>query len=203
MVERDLRRRGVDDDRVLAAMATVPREAFVPEPMVGHAYDDNALPIGSGQTISQPFIVAAMAEAAGVGPGDRVLEIGTGSGYGAAVLRELGASVVTVERLPELSDTARHALVRQGYDDVEVVTGDGTLGWPEGAPYAAIVVTAAGPVVPDPLVEQLADGGRLVMPVGPHGGPQRLVVIERHGDERIEQDFGGVAFVPLVGDEGW
>jgi protein-L-isoaspartate(D-aspartate) O-methyltransferase len=203
MVEHDLLRRGIDDERVLAAMAEVPREAFVPEALASQAYDDNALPIGSRQTISQPYIVAAMAQAAEVGPGDRVLEIGTGSGYGAAVLRRTGAAVVTVERLAELAARARHALEAVGLDDVRVVTGDGTLGWPDAAPYDAIVVTAAGPVVPDTLVEQLVDGGRLVMPVGPRHGPQRLVVIERHGEDHVERDLGGVAFVPLVGDEGW
>jgi protein-L-isoaspartate(D-aspartate) O-methyltransferase len=203
MVDRDLRRRGIDDQRVLTAMAEVRRELFVPEPIARRAYDDNALPIGAGQTISQPFIVAAMAQAADIGPGARVLEVGTGSGYGAAILRHTGASVVTVERLAELADAARARLIEAGFDDVEVVTGDGSLGWPERAPYDAIVVTAAGPVVPDTLVEQLADGGRLVMPIGPQHGPQRLVAIERHGDDRVQRDLGGVAFVPLVGDEGW
>ena len=201
MVEHDLRGRGIRDERILAAMATVPRERFVPEHLAGRAYADGALPLTEGQTISQPYIVAAMAEAAEVSPGDRVLEVGTGSGYGAAVLAECGASVVTIERHASLAAAAR-ALLAELAPSVEVVEGDGSLGWPEGAPYDAIVVTAAGPSVPDSLVGQLADGGRLVIPVG-RRRHQELTRLVRTGDEVVEQRLGAVAFVPLVGDEGW
>jgi protein-L-isoaspartate(D-aspartate) O-methyltransferase len=203
MVSRDLAGRGITDERVLEAMGEVPREAFLPEPVVRRAYDDGALPIGNGQTISQPYVVAAMAQAAELGPGDRVLEIGTGSGYGAAVLRRLAGAVVTVERLDDLADAAAERLAEQGLDDVEVVTGDGSLGWVDGAPYDAIVVTAAGPVVPAPLLEQLADGGRLVMPVGPRRRGQRLVRLRRQGEDLVEEVLFSVAFVPLLGEAGW
>jgi protein-L-isoaspartate(D-aspartate) O-methyltransferase len=201
MVEVDLRGRGIRDERVLQAMGTVPRERFVPPHLVDAAYTDGALPLTEGQTISQPYVVAAMAEAAGVGPGDRVLEVGTGSGYGAAVLAATGADVVTVERHASLAESAR-ALLAEVAPGVRVVEGDGSLGWPEGAPWDAIVVTAAGPEVPAALRTQLADGGRLVMPVGPKGH-QQLTRLVRDGDEVDVQRLGGVAFVPLVGDQGW
>lgn len=203
MVEHDLRGRGIRDAAVLRAMGTVPRERFVPESLARSAYDDRALPIERGQTISQPYIVAAMAEAARVGPGDRVLEVGTGSGYGAAVLRELGAEVTTMERLASLADEATATLAGAGYDDVAVVVGDGTLGWPDGAPYDAIVVTAAGPAPPPALIDQLVDGGRLVMPVGMRDGAQELVRFTRHGDDHRRENLGGVRFVPLIGDQGF
>lgn len=203
MVERDIARRGVTDERVLAAMRRVPREMFVPGRLVRRAYDDRPLPIGSSQTISQPFIVALMAEAARLEPGDRVLEIGTGSGYGAAVLAEIAARVWSVERRRPLAARARSRLKQLGYDNVEVVLGDGTLGWPGAAPYDAIVVTAAGPSVPPALRSQLADGGRLVMPVGDALSNQRLIRETRHGDELGLRELGRVRFVPLVGEQGW
>jgi protein-L-isoaspartate(D-aspartate) O-methyltransferase len=203
MVEADLARRGIRDPAVLAVMGQVCREHFVPPALAEHAYDDSALPIAAGQTISQPYIVAAMAEGAEVRPGDRVLEVGTGSGYGAAVLRGLGAQVVTIERHPELAEIAAANLAAAGADDVLVVLGDGSLGWPDLAPYDAIVVTAAGPKTPPSLVAQLAERGRLVMPVGARDGAQQLVRVRRRGLDLAEEDLGPVAFVPLLGAEGW
>jgi protein-L-isoaspartate(D-aspartate) O-methyltransferase len=203
MVDQDLARRGIRDGAVLAVMGEVCREDFLPPALAEHAYDDSALPIAAGQTISQPYIVAAMAEAAELQVGDRVLEVGAGSGYGAAVLRGLADVVVTVERHPDLAEAAAANLAAAGAGDVIVVEGDGSLGWPELAPYDAIVVTAAGPRIPPSLVAQLADGGRLVMPVGARGGAQQLVRVRRRGLELVEEDLGAVAFVPLVGDEGW
>lgn len=203
MVQRDIAGRGIRDGAVLAVMGEVPREAFLPPALADHAYDDSALPIAAGQTISQPYIVAAMAEAAELHAEDRVLEIGAGSGYGAAVLRGLAEVVVTVERHPELAEAAAVNLAEAGMGDVVVVEGDGSVGWPELAPYDAIVVTAAGPRIPPSLVAQLADGGRLVMPVGARGGAQQLIRVRRRGLELTEEDLGPVAFVPLVGDEGW
>ncbi len=198
MVEHDIAGRGIRDDRVLAAMRSVPREDFVPDRKRKAAYEDHPLPIGGGQTISQPYIVALMAEVARIDAADNVLEIGTGSGYGAAVLSYLASTVHTVERLPELARRAAGALA--GYDNVEVHVGDGTQGWPDAAPYDAIVVTAAGTSVPPALTDQLADGGRLVIPVGRRYGAQRLECIERHGEHLRTSDLGGVAFVPLVAD---
>lgn len=203
MVDRDIAARGVDDDAVLAAMRTVPRERFCPANVARFAYDDSPLPIGEGQTISQPFIVAAMAAAAQLRPGSRVLEIGTGSGYGAAVLAEIASEVWTIERIAPLADRARRTLADTGYDTVHVVCGDGTLGLPDQAPFDAIIVTAGGPAVPDALVEQLADGGSLVIPVGAEPRDQRLVRVTRRGDHLVEEDLGAVRFVPLVGDQGW
>ena len=202
MVEMDLQGRGLRDPAVLRAMSIVPRERFVPADLARSAYDDHALPIADGQTISQPFIVAEMAEAAELSPGDRVLEVGTGSGYGAAVLREAGATVVTIERHPSLAATAAAALAATGYADVEVVVGDGPLGCPDRAPFDAIIVTAAGPAPPRALLDQLAEGGRLVIPVGPRTD-QRLLRLRRRGDDIETDDLGGVRFVPLVGDQGW
>lgn len=198
MVARDIAARGVHDDRVLDAMRTVPREDFVPDRDRQNAYQDHPLPIGQAQTISQPFIVALMAEAARIDPEDTVLEIGTGSGYGAAVLSHLAREVHTVERIPELAESASVHL--QGYLNVEVHTGDGTLGWAAAAPYDAIVVTAAAETVPSKLAEQLADGARLVIPVGEHARTQKLLRIERHGAELTTTDLGAVAFVPLISD---
>ena len=203
MVADDLARRGVRDERVLAAMGEVPREAYVPKAERARAYADRPLPIGSDQTISQPYVVAVMAEALELAPDDRVLEIGTGSGYAAAVLGRLAAEVVTVERLPELAEVAARRLADAGADDVVVRVGDGTLGWPELAPYDAVVVTAGGPEVPTALVDQLASGGRLVAPVGPLGA-QRLVRVRKGADGDLHrEDLGGVAFVPLIGAQGW
>jgi protein-L-isoaspartate(D-aspartate) O-methyltransferase len=199
MVRHDIQGRGLRDPRVLAAMRTVPRHLFVEDCSDRTAYEDHPLPIGEGQTISQPYMVALMAQAAELHPGDRVLEIGTGSGYGAAVLAELAGEVWTVERIATLATAARRRLERLGATGVHVIHGDGTLGWSESAPYDAIVVTAAsGEEVPPVLLEQLDEGGRLVIPVGPTGR-QSLRRIVRHGDRCTEQDLGGVAFVPLLG----
>lgn len=204
MVERHLAGRGIADPTVLAAMAEVPREAFVPTLERAVAYADRALPIGAGQTISQPYIVALMTEALELGPEDRVLEVGTGSGYAAAVLARCCGHVVTVERIASLAASAAEVLARLGFDAVEVHVADGTLGWPESGPYDGIVVTAGGPEVPPSLLAQLAPGGRLVMPVGPEGA-QRLVRVRRTaaGEVLPAEDLGGVAFVPLIGEEGW
>jgi protein-L-isoaspartate(D-aspartate) O-methyltransferase len=202
MVEGERRSGVVLDEQVLRAMATVPREVFVPDHLRESAYEERALPIGSDQTISQPLVVAMMTSALELEPDDRVLEVGTGSGYQAAVLRRLVDHVVTVERLPELVEYASGVLAALGVDGVEVHCTDGTLGWPEGGPYDGIVVTAGGPRVPEPLVHQLADGGRLVMPVGPRGD-ERLVRVRKVGEHSTREDLGPVAFVPLVGREGW
>lgn len=200
MVRRDIRGRGITDARVLEAMAAVPREAFVGVGQARRAYADGPLPIGEGQTISQPYVVAWMAEAAEVGAGDRVLEVGTGSGYAAAVLGRLAASVYTVERHAALARAAARRLRALGCDNVEVRHGDGNDGWSEHAPYDAIVVAAAGRGVPGALREQLRDGGRLVIPVGGRWTTQRLVR-ERRGEsgEFAREELGMVRFVPLVG----
>jgi protein-L-isoaspartate(D-aspartate) O-methyltransferase len=203
MVAQQLERRGIRDPRVLEVMATTPREAFVPGVPASLAYDDRALPIDAGQTISQPYMVARMTELLGVKPGDRILEIGTGSGYQAAVLARLGARVTTIERHPDLAETAGERLAALGIDGVDVRVGDGSQGEPEGAPWDGIVVTAAAPSIPPALREQLAIGGRLVIPVGPRY-QQDLVVVERVGPaEWREWSDGPVVFVPLVGEGGW
>ena len=198
---RLMARRGIRDERVLAALATVPRELFVPEDLRRHAYADRALPIGSGQTISQPFMVATMLEALGL-EGGRVLEIGTGSGYQAALLAELADDVVTVERVPELADEARRTLERAGYGRVDVRVGDGTLGVPEQAPFDGIVVAAAAPAVPESLYEQLAPGGRIVVPVGTQRD-QWLEIVERTPDGPVRARTVPCRFVPLIGSEGF
>lgn len=204
MVETQIARRGVHDERVLAALRKVPREAFVNQGFEESAYQDSPLPIGCGQTISQPLVVAMMAEAAAIAATDRVLEVGTGSGYAAAVLAELAAEVVTVERHPPLAEKAQQRLRAAGYGNVDVKVGDGSRGWPEKAPFNAILVAAGGPSAPLVLQEQLEIGGRLVMPVGPEHGSQRLIRITRTGaDEFAEDDLGGVMFVPLIGEHGW
>ena len=203
MVERDLAGRGIVHPGVLRAMGTVPRERFIPTDQAEFAYEDHPLPIAQGQTISQPYIVATMAEAAEVGPQDRVLEIGAGSGYGAAVLSRVAAEVWTIERHEALADGAHRALQDLGYGNAHVIWGDGTLGYPEAAPFDAIVVTAGGPRVPEALLEQLADGGRLVIPVGPETRGQELVRVRREGDTFDEEDLGPVRFVPLVGAQGF
>lgn len=200
MVARQLRRRGIRDSRVLAAMSRVPREAFVPAPSRHRAYDDGALPLGHGQTISQPYVVAAMCELLELRGDERVLEVGTGSGYAAAVLDELAALVVSVEVIPELAATARVALVETGHADVEVRTGDGSLG-DACESFDAILVSAAAPELPALLVERLADGGRLVCPVGPPSG-QRLVLVERRGDQTTTTAGLRCRFVPLRGVAG-
>lgn len=204
MVETQIAGRGIRDARVLAALRKVPREMFVDEGYEAFAYEDGPLPIGSGQTISQPFVVALMAEAACVAAGDRLLEIGTGSGYAAAVLGELASEVVTVERHRDLAERAQARLRSAGYKNVSVEVGDGTRGWPEKAPFDAIVVTAGAPSVPPSLREQLRLGGRLVIPVGDVPREQRLLrVTRRDADSFEEEDLGGVLFVPLIGEEGW
>jgi protein-L-isoaspartate(D-aspartate) O-methyltransferase len=202
MVERYIRARGVRDERVLAALASVPREAFLPEELAEFAYEDRPLPIEAGQTISQPYIVAVMIAALELRGDEDVLEIGTGSGYAAAVLARVARRVYTIERHGELADLARARLRTLGFDNVEVECGDGTLGWPEHAPYGAIVAAAAGPEVPRALLEQLTDGGRLVMPVGTSRA-QQLVRVTRTGDRHQRDDLGPVVFVPLVGEHGW
>ncbi len=204
MVERQIERRGVRDARVLEAMRRVPRERFVPEGQRDFAYEDSPLPIEEGQTISQPYIVARMVEAARVGAGDRVLEIGTGSGYAAAVLAEVAGRVYTIERHEPLANLARDRIEALGIGNVRFRVGDGSLGWPDAAPFDAIVVAAAGPRVPHALREQLAQGGRLVMPVGERDGSQRLVRVTRvRGDEYVEEALEDVRFVPLIGEGGW
>lgn len=202
MIEWQLRSRGIRDERVLQAMFEVPRHEFVPPLYQDAAYDDRPIVIGDGQTISQPYMVAAMTEAAEVHPGDRVLEIGTGSGYQAAILAYLGAEVITMERIPRLAEAARERLSRLGYKCVEVIAKDGSEGCPEKAPYAAIVVTAAAPGVPQVLVDQLAEGGRLVIPVGTLL-IQTLQVISKHGDELSVRELDPCQFVPLVGKLAW
>ena len=197
MVERQLRRRGIADDRVLVAMGRVPREAFVPAPIADRAYDDAALPIGQEQTISQPYIVAAMCALLALEGTEHVLDVGTGSGYAAAVLDELAASVVSIERIPSLAERARRTLVETGHGRVEVRVGDGSLGAPDRAPFDAIAVAAATATVPPALYEQLAEGGRMVLPLGSSRG-QTLVRITRTPDGPEETAALGCRFVPLV-----
>lgn len=203
MVERQLRARGIADETVLAAILAVPREAFVPERLLDAAYEDEALPIEAGQTISQPYIVARMTELLQVEPGDRILEIGTGSGYQAAILALLGAKIRTYERHAALARAARERLDRLAIEGVEIVVGDGSAGDPSGAPWDGIIVTAGAPAVPESLREQLAIGARLVIPVGDRW-QQELLVVERRDDLTwVEKSDGAVMFVPLVGEGGW
>jgi len=202
MVERQLRRRGISDERVLAAMGEAPRELFVPEEMRRQAYADSALPIAEGQTISQPWIVAAICQALELGGEERVLEVGTGSGYSACVLSLLASEVISIERHEPLARAARQALDALGVANVEVVVGDGSRGVPERAPFEAIAVHATAPAAPPPLISQLADGGRLVVPIATEGA-DLLTVLRRRG-ERIETEtIGPCRFVPLVGEEGF
>jgi protein-L-isoaspartate(D-aspartate) O-methyltransferase len=202
MVELQLRGRDIVDGAVLRAMERVPRELFVPEAERHRAYEDAALPIGHGQTISQPYMVARISEALAVRPGERVLDVGTGSAYQAAVLAELGADVITIERIPELAEQARENLAAAGYGDVEVLVGDGTLGLPDRAPFDAIAVAAAAPNFPQTLYEQLRPRGRLVVPVGGWRG-QRLEVIVRSPEGPAVVHSVPCRFVPLVGEEGF
>jgi len=202
MVDSQLRRRDVRDERVLAAMERVPRHAFVPAHWQDRAYDDTPLSIGEGQTISQPYIVGYMTQLLELEGSEKVLEIGTGSGYQTAILAELADMVCTVERLPSLAAAARSLLTALGYTNIRFHVGDGTLGWPEEAPFEAILVTAGAPDVPTALQSQLADGGRLVLPVG-HRHYQELVRVTRKGNRFHRHRFGGCTFVPLVGEQGW
>jgi protein-L-isoaspartate(D-aspartate) O-methyltransferase len=202
MVTQQLRGRDIRDDRVLEAMRAVPRERFVPEPLRARAYEDAALPIGAGQTISQPYMVAAICQALSLRGGEIVLDVGTGSGYQAAVLAELADEVHTIERVPELADGARRALAEAGYDRVHVHVGDGTLGVPEESPFDAIAVAAAAPAIPESLYEQLAPFGRLVLPVGSRRGQElQLVVRSPEGPATIRSV--PCRFVPLLGAEGF
>jgi protein-L-isoaspartate(D-aspartate) O-methyltransferase len=202
MVERQLRRRGIGDERVLAAMGEVPRERFVSERFRGRAYADSALPIGEGQTISQPWIVAAICQALALRGKERVLEIGSGSGYSTAVLSQLAAEVVGIERLESLAGEARRALDALGIENVELLVGDGSRGLPERAPFEAIAVHATAPAPPRTLLSRLADGGRLVVPIAAERA-DLLTVFERRGDELRREEIGPCRFVPLIGDEGY
>jgi protein-L-isoaspartate(D-aspartate) O-methyltransferase len=202
MVELQLRRRGLWDERVLEAMLQVPRHEFVPAVYQSAAYDDRPLPIGQSETISQPYIVAAMTQAVQVHPGDRALEIGTGSGYQAAILAYLGAKVYTVERNPQLAEEARARLARLGFSDAEVICDDGSRGYPAAAPYQIILVTAAAPDIPQILLDQLADHGRMIIPVGGLRH-QDLLLISKEGDQLTTHALDPCQFVPLVGKYGW
>ena len=204
MVETQVAARGVRNARVLAAMRHVPREAFVSPELEEFAYEDAPLPIAEGQTISQPYIVALMAEAADVKSGDRVLDVGTGSGYAAAVLSRIAAEVYTIERHQALAEEADNRLRRLGYRNVHVRHGDGTLGWPEKAPFDVIIVAAGGPEIPEALRKQLKVGGRLIIPVGSEGDEQHLMKVVRDTERTYRQeDLGAVRFVPLIGEQGW
>jgi protein-L-isoaspartate(D-aspartate) O-methyltransferase len=202
MVARQIRARGIHSPRVLEAMTAVPRHDFVPRESAASAYSDEPLPIGGGQTISQPFIVAAMADAVLLNGSERVLEIGGGSGYQAAVLSLLAQEVIVVELQPELARACRERLIRLGYANVRVEQGDGSLGWPACAPYHGILVSAAAPAIPSPLVAQLAEGGRLVIPVGSPEQQDLLRVVKREGGIKQEALFA-CRFVPLLGRHGW
>jgi protein-L-isoaspartate(D-aspartate) O-methyltransferase len=200
MVEQQIRQRGVADPRVLAAMREVPRDRFVPDDLVPRAYDDGPLPIGQGQTISQPYIVAYMTEVLGVSADHKVLEIGTGSGYQAAVLGELARLVYTIEIVPELATRATAVLKTLGYGNVSVRAGDGYAGWPDQAPFDRILVTAAPERIPQPLIDQLAVGGRLVAPVGSQGETQWITVVEKTSAGITEKRTIPVQFVPFTRD---
>ena len=199
MLERDLRGRGIKDQKVLSAMDAVPRHLFVPDNLRAAAYEDRPLPIGQGQTISQPYIVAFMTELLELKPTDRVLEIGTGSGYQTAVLARLASAVSSIEILPFLSERAKKILDELGLKNIELRTGDGFYGWEERGPFDAILVTAAAPRIPEPLWRQLRNGGRLVMPLGEQRKTQRLIRVRKTADQRMIEDFSEVLFVPLQG----
>lgn len=204
MVERQLRRRGIGEPDILDAFRAVPREKFVSEEYARLAYGDHPLPIEAGQTISQPYIVALMIEAAGIKPGDKVLEIGAGSGYAAAVISRIAGKVIAIERQHDLVEVAGERLRRLGYDNVEIIEGDGTRGCRDHAPFDAILAAASGSHVPRPLVEQLAPNGRIVMPVGEPGWVQELIKVTKQEDGILKQEnLGEVRFVPLIGEEGW
>jgi protein-L-isoaspartate(D-aspartate) O-methyltransferase len=202
MVERQLHRRGIDDERVLAAMAEVPRERFVPEEIRSSAYNDSALPIGHEQTISQPWVVAAICQALQLRGGEKVLEIGTGSGYSAAVIAKLAGRVISIERVPELGESARHHLAEVTADNVEVIVGDGSRGYPDEAPYDAIAVHAATPEAPHSLLAELDTDGRLVVPIAT-GSADLLVAFIREDGHLRQETIGPCRFVPLIGAEGF
>jgi protein-L-isoaspartate(D-aspartate) O-methyltransferase len=204
MVDRHLKRRGITDKLILDAFLAVPREEFVSEEYAHLAYGDHPLPIEAGQTISQPYIVGLMIEAARMKPGDKVLEVGAGSGYAAAVISRIAGKVIAIERQHDLIEIARRRMERLGYDNVEIVEGDGTKGCRDHAPFDAILAAASGSHVPRPLIEQLAPGGRIVMPVGDPGWVQELIKVTKQDDGTLKQEnLGGVRFVPLIGEEGW
>ncbi len=198
MVEKQIRARDVTNEAVLQAMGQTPRHEFVSSDYLSQAYEDHPLPIGYGQTISQPYIVALMTELIELEPDDKVLEIGTGSGYQAAILAAITDQVYTIEIIPELAERAQQTFERLGYDEIVATQADGYWGWEEYAPFDAIIVTAAPDHVPQPLVNQLADGGKMVIPIGPPGGYQSLWVLERQGEEITRRNWGGVIFVPLT-----
>ena len=203
MVREQLVSRGITDAKVIAAMRKVPRHLFVEEALYGKAYEDYPLPIGFGQTISQPYIVAVMSQLLEASPGMRVLEIGTGSGYQAAVLSEMGLEVCSVERLRELYSRTSNLLMRLRYRTIRLKLSDGTEGWPESAPFDRIIVTAGGPSIPQPLVDQLADPGLMIIPVGGERRGQRLVLVRKENGTVSSADHERVAFVDLVGSHGW
>lgn len=204
MVKQQLRRRGITEPDILDAFRAVPREAFVDEKYAHLAYGDHPLPIEAAQTISQPYIVALMIQAAAIKFGDNVLEVGAGSGYAAAVISRIAATVIGIERQHELVEVARDRLHFLGYDNIEIVEGDGTKGWPDAAPFDAILAAASGSHVPDTLIEQLAPRGRIVMPIGEPGWVQELVKVTKREDGTLKREnLGGVRFVPLIGEEGW
>lgn len=204
MVQRQIESRGIRDPKILEAFRAVPREEFLSGEYRDLAYGDHPLPIEAGQTISQPYIVALMIQAAEITPGDRVLEVGAGSGYAAAVMSRIAGKVVAIERQSDLVKVAQERMKRLGYDNVEIVEGDGTRGWTAEAPFDAILAAASGSHVPPAWVEQLADGGRIVMPVGEPGWIQKLVKVTKGpAGKQITEDLGAVRFVPLIGEEGW
>jgi len=204
MVDRQIAARGLDSPALLDAFRAVPREEFIAPSYAGYAYQDSPLPIESGQTISQPYIVALTIDAAEIGGGDEVLEVGAGSGYAAAVIGQIAAKVTAVERHPELVRLAQERMERLGYDNVRIVEGDGTLGWPEGAPFDAIVAAASGSHVPKSWINQLKPGGRIVMPIGDPHSVQSLIKVTKREDGTLDrEDLGGVRFVPLIGREGF
>ncbi len=204
MVLRQIDRRGIHDPKILEAFRAVPREKFMSEDYADLAYGDHPLPIEAGQTISQPYIVALMIQAAGIKPGDTVLEVGAGSGYAAAVMSRIAGKVIAIERQSELVRVAGERMQRLGYDNVRIVEGDGTRGWAEEAPFDAILAAASGSHVPPAWIDQLAEGGRVVMPVGDPSWVQKLVKVTKGpAGNLITEDLGGVRFVPLIGEEGW